>query len=127
MSLFDKIQSVLTAPAPVAAPPAPAPFAGVVIEDRDAFIRAMMACGSDGARQGQIYRHMSEQGMNRATLDAAVKILCSATDATLAARFGGIDPEAIMRTAGEWAALSPCKSDGTYTAVDIKTAYPSRY
>lgn len=111
MSLLNKIQSSLNLPDQP--PPAPSlvPDTIVDIDQRDAFIGACMAVKSDPRAQEAIWRAMSQQGMNMATLNAAVKLICRYNDAELIKRYGSAGMEPVeMRTAKEWSEMSGHKS-----------------
>lgn len=109
MSLLNKIQSSLNLPDQP--PPATIPDNIVDIDQRDAFIGACMAVKDNAGAQQAVWLAMSQQGMNMATLNAAVKVICRYNDAELIKRYGseGMQPVE-MRTAKEWSEMSGHKS-----------------
>lgn len=113
MSLLNKIQAQLNLPEQPKPTPAeqPATFQGVDIDQRDAFIAACMAVRTDGKAQAAIWQAMSQQGMNMATLTAAVKVICRYNDAELIKRYGSAGMEPVeLRTAKEWSEMSGHKA-----------------
>ena len=106
MSLLAQIQTKLQQPAPT---PEPIPDNVIDIDQRDAFISATLAVKDDAAAQCVIWRRMSAEGVNVATLMAAVKVMCKYDDAELEKRYG-VAEEIEMKTAKEWAKESNHKN-----------------